>query len=84
MHLFDHNFDHDYYFKLLLIKRSRMPNQLLDVGLHTIAISGLSCVEPNCLICSYSHPWRIIQNKRIAGFLAMATFAIFHPRRISR
>ena len=36
MHLFDPNLDHDYYFKLLLIKRSRTPNQLLDVPLHTV------------------------------------------------
>ena len=45
MHLFDPFLDHDYYFKLLLIKRSRTPNQLLDVRLHTMAISGLSCVR---------------------------------------
>lgn len=45
MHLFDPFLDHDYYFKLLLIKRSRTPNQLLDALLHTIAMSGLSCVR---------------------------------------
>jgi hypothetical protein len=44
MHLFGPNLDHDYYFKLLFIKRSRTPNQLLDVPLHTIAMSELSCV----------------------------------------
>jgi hypothetical protein len=40
MHLF-HNRDRDYYFKLP-VKRSGMPNQLLGVLLHTLAISGLS------------------------------------------
>jgi hypothetical protein len=28
MHLFDPFLDHDYYFKLLLIKRSRTPNRM--------------------------------------------------------
>ena len=45
MHLFGHNFDHDYYFELLSVKRSGMPNQFLGVLLHTIAISGLSRVR---------------------------------------
>ena len=37
--------DHDYYFELLFVKRSGMPNQLLGVRRHTIAISGLSRVR---------------------------------------
>src|SRR5437867_8450270 len=46
LHLFDPFLDHDYYFKLLLlIRRSRTPNQLLDALLRTITISGLSCVR---------------------------------------
>jgi hypothetical protein len=44
MHLFGHNRDHDYYFKLP-VKGSGMPNQLLGVLLHTLAISGLSRVR---------------------------------------
>src|SRR4051812_6338999 len=45
MHLFDHNRDHDYYFELLSVKRSGMPNQLLGVRLHTLAMYGLSRVR---------------------------------------
>jgi hypothetical protein len=82
MHLFDPFLDHDYYFKLLLIKRSRTPNQLLDALLHTIAISGLSCVRTelfHLLVVPFlaHHPE---QTNR--SFLGMATFAIFRPRRI--
>src|SRR5580658_10889240 len=44
MHLFGHTFDHDYYFELP-VKGSGIPNQFLDVLLHTIAISGLSRVR---------------------------------------
>src|SRR5690349_17531003 len=50
MHLFGHNCDHDYYFELLsLLKRSRTPNQLLDVRTNTIAWSGLSHVRTELL-----------------------------------
>src|ERR1700687_1912265 len=44
MHLFGHTFDHDYYFELPA-KGSGIPNQLLDVLLHTMAISRLSRVR---------------------------------------
>ena len=44
MHLFGHTFDHDYYFELPL-KGSGIPNQLLGVLLHTMAMSGLSRVR---------------------------------------
>ena len=44
MHLFGHTFDHDYYFELPH-EGSGIPTQLLDVLLHTIAISGLSRVR---------------------------------------
>jgi hypothetical protein len=45
MHLFDHTFDHDYYFELPREEGSGIPNQLLDVLKHTIAMSGLSRVR---------------------------------------
>jgi hypothetical protein len=45
MHLFGRNCDHDYYFELLVMRRSGTPNQLLGVLLHTMAISGLSRVR---------------------------------------
>jgi len=37
MHLFGHNLDHDYYFELPH-EGSGIPNQLLGVLLHTMAI----------------------------------------------
>jgi hypothetical protein len=43
MHLFGRNRDHDYYFESPA-KGSGIPNQLLGVLQHTIAISGLSRV----------------------------------------
>ena len=48
MHLFGHNFDHDYYFRLP-VKGSGMPNHFLGVLLHTRAISGLSRVRTELL-----------------------------------
>jgi hypothetical protein len=84
MHLFDPNLDHDYYFKLLLIKRSRTPNQLLGVVLHTIACSGLSCVRTELchllIVPSLAHHPE--QTNR--QFPAIATLAILRPRRIAR
>ena len=44
MHLFGLNRDHDYYFELP-VKGSGMPNQLLGVQRHTLAMSGLSRVR---------------------------------------
>ena len=51
MHLFDRHCDHDYYFELP-VKGSGMPNQLLGVLLHTMAISGLSRVRTELFNCS--------------------------------
>ena len=48
MHLFDPTLDHGIMITTSnssYVKRSRAPNQLLDVRLHTIAMSGLSCVR---------------------------------------
>jgi hypothetical protein len=71
MHLFDPFLDHDYYFKLLLlIRRSRTPNQLLDALLHTIAISGLSCVRtelPHLLVIPSLAPHPVHPDGESAG-----------------
>ena len=60
MHLFgSQTANHDYYFELLLLKRSRTPNQLLDVRLNTMTISGLSYVRteliPLLIVPSLAH-----------------------------
>jgi hypothetical protein len=52
MHLFDHTFDHDYYFELPREEGSGIPNQLLDVLKHTIAMSGLSRVRTELIQCA--------------------------------
>src|SRR5450755_3482264 len=80
MHLFDHTFDHDYYFELP-VKGSGIPNQLLGVLLHTMAMSGLSRVRTELsqlLVIPFlaHHP---VQTKRPVS--RMATLAIFRPRR---
>lgn len=65
-------------------ERSETPNQLLGVRLHTIAMSGLSRVRTELFHLLVIHPWRHIQNKRMASLRAIATLAIFRPRRIAR
>jgi hypothetical protein len=65
MHLFDPNLDHDYYFKLLLRKRSRTPNQFLDVLLHTIAWSVLSLGDRNNWYCVLDKAGQIQLEQRV-------------------
>ena len=55
MHLFGHNFDHDYYFELLR-KGERDTQQLLGDRLHTIAISGLSRERTPMTLCTICAP----------------------------
>ena len=45
------NSDHDYLFRLP-VGGSRTPNQFLGVVVHTIAMSGLSCVRTELFCCS--------------------------------
>jgi hypothetical protein len=47
-------------------------------------VPGFPACEPNFVNFPKSHSWRIIQYKRTASFLAMATLAIFRPRLIVR
>jgi hypothetical protein len=44
-------------------------------------VPGFPACEPNFVNVPKSHSLRIIQYKRTASFLAMATLAIFLPRR---
>jgi hypothetical protein len=69
MHLFGRDRDHDYYSNSS-VKRSRTPNQFLGVGLHTIAMSGLSRVRtelaPLRIIPSLAHH-PVQTNRQLAG-----------------
>src|SRR5262252_920490 len=81
MHLFGHNRDHDYYFELLFAEEWNA-NQLLDVLLHTMAMSGLFHVRTelhDLLVIPFlaHHP-----KQTNCYFLAMAPLAILQPRRI--
>src|ERR1700730_5814763 len=51
MHLFGHNFDHDYYFELL-VKRSGPPNQFLGVYCTPSSVPSWPACEPNFTTCS--------------------------------
>src|ERR1017187_4209376 len=69
MHLFGHTFDHDYYFELPA-KGSGIPNQLLDVLLHTMAISRLSRVRTelfHLLVIPSLAPHPVQTNRQSAG-----------------
>src|SRR6202049_3057864 len=84
MHLFGHNLDHDYYFELLREGGAGCPINYSVLYCTPWPGSSLPACEPNFLTCSYSHPLRHIQYKRMANRRAMATLAIFRPRRIIR
>jgi hypothetical protein len=82
MHLFGHTFDHDYHFELPA-KGSGMLNRYDGDLLHTIGISGLSR-EPYLVSCSQFHSLHHIQYRPTASLRAIATLAIFRPRRIAK
>ena len=75
MHLFGLNRDHDYYFELP-VKGSGIPNQLLSVVPHTIAMSGLSRVRTELrhllIVPSFApHP---VQTKFALGYINSRNF----------
>src|SRR5205809_7538479 len=82
MHLFGHNLDHDYCSNSL-VKGSGTPYQFLGVLVHTMAMSGLSRVRTE-LFQLLVIPLRHIQYRRTASLRAMATLAIFRPRRSAK
>ena len=65
-------------------KGSGTPNQLLGVQLHTIAMSGLSRVRTELSQLFVIPSLRHIQYRRTASLRAIATLAIFRPRRMAR
>jgi hypothetical protein len=83
MHLFGHNFDHDYFFELLR-EEERDTHSITRCSTSHHRLFGLSRGESNFVSFPKSHSWRIIRYKQTASFLAMATLAIFPPRLIVR
>jgi len=62
-----------------------MPNHYAGDLLHTMAISGLSRVRTELFkLTVVSQPRRHIQYRCTASLRAMATLAVFRPRRIAR
>jgi hypothetical protein len=82
-HLFDQNFDHDYFFKL--------PSQgvgcpFICSGVYFTPCPVPSCptYEPNSNDGEYAQPFRHIQYKRTPSFRPIATLAMLLCRRIAK
>ena len=58
------------------MKRSRTPNQLLDVRRHTIACSGLSC-EPN-LFSAVHVQYRVMAEQTVNAALKLLALYFRH------
>src|SRR5215472_16199726 len=82
-HLFDHDFDHDYFFKLPL---QGVGCPITDAVFYCTPclVPGFPTYEPNSNEGEYSHPFRRIQYKRIPSRRPMATLAMLLCRRIAR
>ncbi len=61
-----------------------MPNHYVGDLLHTIEISGLSRVRTELVQLAVIAAWRNIQYRCTASLRAIATLAIFRPRRMAR
>jgi hypothetical protein len=84
MHLFGHTFDHDYYFELRRKQGAGGPINYSVFNCAPSPVPGCPACEPNFVNCPYFHPLHHIQYMRTASLRAMATLAIFRPRRNTR
>src|SRR6516225_1404129 len=82
-HLFDHDFDHDYFFKLPL-QGVGCPITMAMVYCPPCLQPGCPTYEPNSNDGEYAQPFRHIQYKRTPRRRPMATLAMFLCRRIAR
>jgi len=82
-HLFDQNFDHDYFFKLPL-QGAGCPITGAVFYFPPCLIPSCPAYEPNSNDCEYSQPFRHIQYNRIASLRPSATLAMLLCRRIAR
>ena len=82
-HLFDQNFDHDYFFKLPL-QGAGCPIKWTVFYFTPCTIPSCPAYEPNSNDGEYSQPFRHIQYNRIASLRPIATLAMLLCRRIAR
>jgi hypothetical protein len=81
-HLFDQNFDHDYFFKLPF-QGAGCPIKFTTLYFTPWEVSGFPAYEPNSNDGKYSHPFRHIQYNRVAIRRPIATLAMLLCRRIA-
>jgi hypothetical protein len=83
IHLFDQNFDHDYFFELPL-QGAGCPTKWTVFYLTPCPVPSCPAYEPNSIDGEYSRPFRHIQYKRTPSLRAIATLAILLCRRIAK
>ena len=82
-HLFDPNFDHDYFFKLPL-QGAGCPIKCTALYFTPCPVPSCPAYEPNSNDDEYSQPFRHIQYKRTANRRPIAILAMLLCRRIAR
>ena len=82
-HLFDQNFDHDYYFKLPF-QGAGCPIKWTTLYFTPCPVPSCPAYEPNSNDGEYSHAFRHIQYNRTARRRPIATLAILLCRRIAK
>ena len=82
-HLFDQDFDHDYFFKLPL-QGAGCPFIWTAFYFTPCPVPSCPAYEPNSKDCEYSQPFRHIQYNRTPSLRPIATLAMLLCRRIAR
>ena len=83
IHLFDQNFDHDYFFELPL-QGAGCPTKWTVFYFTPCPVPSCPAYEPNSIDGEYSQPFRHIQYKRTPSLRPIATLAMLLCRRIAR
>jgi hypothetical protein len=82
-HLFDQNFDHDYFFKLPL-QGAGCSIKWTVFYFTPCPVPSCPAYEPNSIDGEYSQPFRHIQYKRTPSLRPIATLAMLLCRRIAK
>src|SRR4029077_5435841 len=82
-HLFDQNFDHDYFFELPL-QGAGCPIKATALYFTPFLVPSCPAYEPNSSNGEYSQPFRHIQYNRTASLRPIATLAMLWCRRMAR
>ena len=83
IHLFDQNFDHDYFFELPL-QGAGCPTKWTVFYFTPCPVPSCPAYEPNSIDGEYSQPFRHIQYKRTPSLRPIATLAMLLCRRIAK